>query len=196
MKKAERTRRVILDKAFELIYQNGYQATSIDRLLELTHVTKGAFYYHFKNKEDMGVKMVDEVIYPEIHQTLIAPLQYSEDPLNDIFNVIMNVFRTADYQKITYGCPASNMIQEMAPLSENFNEALKRMLDRWQGTIVEALDRGKQSGKVRKDVDSQSVAEFIVVSYEGLRSLGKVYQSKAYYKNFLKQLRVYLDSLK
>ncbi len=196
MTKAERTRKVILEKAFDLIYQNGYQATSVDHILEKTHVTKGAFYYHFKNKEHMGVSMVEEVIYPSLYEQLIAPLEGSEDPIQDIYMVIMNFFRTADYQTITYGCPTNNMIQEMAPLSEQFNDALKKILDKWQGTIQEVLESGKARGLVNRNVDSESVSEFVVVSYEGLRSLGKVYQSKTYYKNFLKQLRIYLDTLK
>ena len=196
MGKAAVTRKVILTKAFDLIYQKGYQSTSVDNILAQTHVTKGAFYYHFENKEDMGVKMVEEVIYPKLYDALILPLEESEDPINDIFQVIMNFFKLADYQTIMYGCPTNNMIQEMAPLSDRFHEALKKITDTWQGTIEEAIKRGQQAGNVNRTVDPESVAQFIIVSYEGLRSLGKVYQFKLYYKNYLKQLRAYLSSLK
>lgn len=195
MGKAAITRKTILNKAFDLIYQKGYQATSVDNILDQTHVTKGAFYYHFENKEDMGVRMVEEVIYPKLYDALIMPLEDSEDPINDIFKVIMNFFKLADYQTIMYGCPTSNMIQEMAPLSDRFHEALKNITDTWQGTIEAALKRGQENGTVNRTVDTESVAQFIVVSYEGLRSLGKVYQSKLYYKNYLKQLRSYLATL-
>lgn len=195
MGKAAITRKTILNKAFDLIYQKGYQATSVDNILDQTHVTKGAFYYHFENKEDMGVRMVEEVIYPKLYDALIMPLEDSEDPINDIFKVIMNFFKLADYQTIMYGCPTSNMIQEMAPLSDRFHEALKNITDTWQGTIEAALKRGQENGSVNRTVDPESVAQFIVVSYEGLRSLGKVYQSKLYYKNYLKQLRAYLATL-
>ncbi|MCD8540676.1 MAG: TetR/AcrR family transcriptional regulator [Leadbetterella sp.] len=50
MKKAEVTRLTILQKAFELIYVKGYQASSVDDILATTQVTKGAFYYHSKIK--------------------------------------------------------------------------------------------------------------------------------------------------
>ena len=43
MSKAAATRLTILQKAFELVYANGYQATSIDDILIKTAVTKGAF---------------------------------------------------------------------------------------------------------------------------------------------------------
>lgn len=43
MNKAESTRLTILEKAFKLIYEKGYQTTSIDDILATTKVTKGAF---------------------------------------------------------------------------------------------------------------------------------------------------------
>ena len=61
MKKAEGTRRNILEKAFELIYERGYQNTSIDDILATTGVTKGAFYYHFQNKDEMGLAIIHEI---------------------------------------------------------------------------------------------------------------------------------------
>lgn len=63
MKKAEATRMAILEKAFDLIYKQGYQATSIDDIIATTRLTKGAFFYHFKNKDEMGIAVINEVMY-------------------------------------------------------------------------------------------------------------------------------------
>jgi len=60
MSKAQDTRMTILRKAFELIYRQGYQATSIDEIIATTAVTKGALFYHFKNKEEMGLAIINE----------------------------------------------------------------------------------------------------------------------------------------
>ena len=65
MNKAQHTRQMILEKAFLMIYQNGYQSTSIDKIIETTDLTKGAFYYHFKNKETMGLAVIEEIIFPK-----------------------------------------------------------------------------------------------------------------------------------
>jgi AcrR family transcriptional regulator len=58
MKKSAATRLMILEKAFELIYAKGYQTTSIDDIIATTKVTKGAFYYHFKTKDEMGLLLL------------------------------------------------------------------------------------------------------------------------------------------
>ena len=55
MGNAAATKYVILEKAFELIYEKGYQATSIDDIIAKTKVTKGAFFYNFKNNTQIRV---------------------------------------------------------------------------------------------------------------------------------------------
>lgn len=57
MSKAQAIRSDILRRAMKLIYRQGFQSTSIDDILATTHVTKEAFYYHFKNKEEMGIRL-------------------------------------------------------------------------------------------------------------------------------------------
>lgn len=47
-------RRRILDAAIKLIRTNGYNATTVDELCTEAGVTKGAFFHHFKSKDDLG----------------------------------------------------------------------------------------------------------------------------------------------
>jgi len=75
MKKSETTRKDILTKAFQLIYARGYQATSVDDILATTRVTKGAFYYHFKNKDEMATAIIEEIIKPTMISSFIEPLK-------------------------------------------------------------------------------------------------------------------------
>src|SRR5690606_27776609 len=86
MKKAEATRLTILQKAFELIYVKGYQTTSIDDIIATTQVTKGAFYYHFKTKDEMGVAIINEILKPTLSNSFIKPLQKDQNPLDGIYN--------------------------------------------------------------------------------------------------------------
>lgn len=50
--KSERTKKLILDKAYELFYEEGFKSSSIDRIVKASHLTKGAFYHHFKSKKN------------------------------------------------------------------------------------------------------------------------------------------------
>lgn len=51
--KAFMTRQKILNAAETLFTSKGYDAVSVDEICESISLTKGAFYYHFKNKEEI-----------------------------------------------------------------------------------------------------------------------------------------------
>jgi len=196
MNKASNTRMHILEKSFGLIYQNGYQATSIDKIIETTKVTKGAFYYHFEDKEKMGLAMIKEVVAPRLDRLLISPIKNADDPLEKIYQTIKkNLVEDTDFD-IQYGCPINNLIQELSPIKESFKSTLQLVIENWKKTIVSELENGKKRGKVNENIDSNAVAEFIIVSYEGLRGTGKVYQNFKLYESYIDQLKFYLNALK
>src|SRR5512140_1568060 len=49
----EDSRRDLMNVAIDCFAKHGYAATSIDRIAKAAGVTKGALYYHFKDKEQL-----------------------------------------------------------------------------------------------------------------------------------------------
>jgi TetR/AcrR family transcriptional repressor of nem operon len=196
MKKAEATRSMILHKAFELIYVKGYQTTSIDDIIATTQVTKGAFYYHFKTKDEMGLAIINEVLKPTLASSFIEPLQGEQDPLNAIYNLMDSLLMKNEFLKVEYGCPASNFTQEMTPWNSEFNKALNELTREWTEAITATIERGKKSGVIHKEVNAKQVTTFVLSGYWGIRNLGKLENSKNVYISYLKQLKIYLNSLK
>lgn len=195
MKKAEATRMMILSKAFELIYEKGYQATSIDDIIATTKVTKGAFYYHFKSKDEMGLSIINELLKPGLTQSFIAPLQEEENPVTGIYNLMDHLLMRDKFLKVEYGCPASNFTQEMAPWNKLFSEALDDLTGRWQQLMINTLENGKKQGYIRKDVNTKQAVLFIMSGYWGVRNFGKLANNKSAYKPWLKELKIYLENL-
>jgi TetR/AcrR family transcriptional repressor of nem operon len=196
MKKAEATRLNILEKAFELIYVKGYRTTSIDDIIATTKVTKGAFYYHFKNKDEMGVSIINELLKPSLTSSFIAPLLNDSDPLDAIYNLMHNLLIENEFLKVEYGCPASNLTHEMTPWNADFHHALNDLTRQWIKTMADSLENGKKKGSVRANVDSLQATMFVMSGYWGIRNFGKLENSKKVYLPFLRELRNYLDSLR
>lgn len=195
MKKAAATRQNILQKSFELIYARGYQHASIDDILATTQVTKGAFYYHFKNKDEMGLAIINELMKPALTQSFTAPLQHTENPLDAIYNLMHHLLIENDFLKVAYGCPAANFTQEMTPWNEDFSKALNEITKDWIKIMTRAIEKGKKSGHIRKDVHAKKVTLFVMSGYWGIRNFGKLENSKKVYLPYLKELRSYLNSL-
>jgi AcrR family transcriptional regulator len=195
MKKAEATRLNILQKAFELIYVKGYQTTSIDDIIATTKVTKGAFYYHFKNKDEMGLAIINEILKPSLVSGFIAPLQKDPNPLDAIYNLMYQLLMKNEFMKVEYGCPAANFTQEMAPWNTDFRQALDELTDQWMKVMTAAIEKGKKDGFVRKNVNAKQVALFVMSGYWGIRNFGKLENSRSIYLPYLKQLKEYLQGL-
>ncbi|WP_099206190.1 TetR/AcrR family transcriptional regulator [Scatolibacter rhodanostii] len=58
----EETEQKILDSALKLFIQKGYEQTTIlDIVSEMGGLTRGAFYHHFKTKEDVFFALTDKI---------------------------------------------------------------------------------------------------------------------------------------
>ena len=80
----ERTRERLLQAAFREVYRTGFQSAGIDTILAATNVTKGALYYHFDSKEDLGHAIVEEIIAKLTVNKWLIPLQRSENPIDTL----------------------------------------------------------------------------------------------------------------
>lgn len=195
MNKAESTRLTIMEKAFKLIYIKGYQTTSVDDILATTKVTKGAFYYHFSNKDEMGMAIINELMKPSLTRSFIE-LQQTANPLEGIYNLMYDLLMKNEFLKVEYGCPASNLTQEMTPWNRDFSKILNDITHQWSKSLATAINAAKAKGLVRKDVNAKQVTMFVMSGYWGVRNLGKLENSRKPYVIYLKELKRYLSSLK
>lgn len=59
---ARQTRQRLLDAAWQLIGEQGYEALSAARLVRTAGVTKGALYHHFNSLEDAAYTALEQVL--------------------------------------------------------------------------------------------------------------------------------------
>lgn len=196
MKKAELTRLNILQKAYELIYTKGYQATSIDEIIAATKVTKGAFYYHFKNKDEMGIAVVNEVLSATTGYHFQLSAIIDRDPVETIYQMMHELLIENKFMKVEYGCPVSNLVQEMTPWHDNFREALKKEAAEWEKRLVTILENGKKNAFIRQDVNSVQATFFILSGYWGIRNFGKLQNDQSVYMYYLNELKIFLENLR
>ncbi|WP_256005455.1 TetR/AcrR family transcriptional regulator [Pedobacter deserti] len=195
MSKAAATKQAILAKSLELIYRKGYHGTSIDDIIKTINVTKGAFFYHFKSKEEMGLAIINEIFYPQVMDGLGRPLSQGEDVTEGIYKMLHTLLFDDSVFRVEYGCPVVNLVEEMSPVSEAFRKALGRLMQRVAEALESALLGAQKNGQIRADVDTKGVATFILTGYSGVRNLGKVLGRTAY-TGFLKEMKTYLSRLK
>ena len=196
MKKSANTRTTILQQAFELIYKKGYQSTSIDEIIATTKVTKGAFYYHFKNKKQMGIAVIKEIIQPKTIDLSISSLSSPDSLCDSLYTMIEELLLHNSFLTIEHGCPLANLTQEMSPLDNDFKQALNEVKSLWTDAISSSIIKEQQNNTLNPNINAEEVADFIIASYWGARALGKLSNKTNTYTHHLKQLKLYLTGLK
>jgi AcrR family transcriptional regulator len=78
--RGEATRERLVSSARDLFGERGYEATSIDAVLESAGVARGALYHHFQSKAELFDAVAQEVFVAIAEQTAAAG-QGNTDPL-------------------------------------------------------------------------------------------------------------------
>lgn len=195
-RKPDRTRRAILEAAFQEIYRNGYQGMRLDVVLAAIGLTKGALYHHFPNKLALGYAVVDEVIRGFLHELWLQPLAESSDPLQRLIEFIGDLDTVLGGQIVLLGCPMNNLAQEMSPLDEGFRSRLDALYQEWRAGIQNALQRAQDQGGIRTEVNCAHAATFVLAALSGCIGAGKNTQSAQQLAICTEGLIDYLRSLR
>ena len=192
----ETTRDRILFAAFKEVHLNGFQAASIQNIINSAGVTKGALYHHFNSKDDIGYALLDEIFSKYVESEFIAPLQSSDDPITALINHLQETGAKMSEQDIALGCPLDHFSQEMAPIDIEFQKRLDRLYQRKNNALISALKRGQLAGNVTSEVAAESIALMINATLQGCmamaknsRSLETLMQCGAGLFHYLEQLR-------
>ncbi len=158
-KHPEKTVQLILDVAFRLFMEKGYEHTSIQDMIDhLGGLSKGAIYHHFKSKEDILVAVADRMT-AESNQMLAAIRDRADlngrEKLKTIFRESINR-------------PVQNDIFTVAP---DFHNNPKLLFSLLHDTIEEAapnyilpiIEQGRSDGSIKSDYPKQ-LAELILLT--------------------------------
>ena len=195
--KSQETKRLIIETSFDMFYLNGYNNTSIPDIMKKTNLTKGAFYHHFKNKLEIGKKVIEDILSIRIYNGFIKPLK--ENKSKSVSDLLVYVFteRIANFteKEKALGCPANNMINEIGCSVHDFREPLRKLMDGWKDALIDVIDLGKKNNEIKKEVDSNAAATYLICSFEGARGIRKIYNDDALFSNYLEAVKEYIRSI-
>ncbi len=155
-------RNEIVNKSFFQFLNKGYKACSLKDLEIATGLTKGAFYYYFRNKEEIlkaGIEKylsaVSELGEEEFLQiaslkeyiyVIVERKERNAEKLQELFDFF--IIEVAFFQLVLE-------VERLFPEYRcRINELSKNRLSRWEYMILKA----KQQGEIRADLDTTVLA--------------------------------------
>jgi TetR/AcrR family transcriptional repressor of nem operon len=190
----ERTRKRLLQAAFQEIHRSGFRSADVDAILAMAGVTKGALYYHFDSKEALGYAVVDEVIASNLHQKWVQPLRNAKNPIDVLVRIIQS--ESLKREDVQRGCPLLNLSQEMSGLDEGFRRRTAKLYRDWHDSMAEALREGQKRRVVRSDINANETATFLIAAWEGYVVLGKNSQDPLTIQSGQRRVSGQLESLR
>ena len=141
------TRNDILDAAEHVFSERGVSRTSLEDIALEAGVTRGAIYWHFKDKRDLFASMVDRVTLPMEAMVAASSDESVEDPMASLKACAVNCLkRTATdpqvqrvFDVVTHKC---EYLGEMAGLNNRISAVQKGCVDRTEQAIRNAIKRG------------------------------------------------------
>ena len=194
--KSELTKQHIVHEAFKLFYENGFKATSINDVMKATKMTKGAFYHHYKNKEQLALEVIKLKVQKRVYDGMIAPLSREGNVMEILENTFIDRMKSFPVYDKTNGCPMNNFINEIGSYESSYQSALKNIIEKWKDALVALIDKGKKQGSIKENVQSKAVAIYLISAFEGIRGIRKLYNNDQIVNQYIAGLSNYLQHIK
>lgn len=191
----EKTRAHILEAAFLEIYRRGLNGVGVRELAAKADVTIGAFFHYFPTKNHVAYAIVDEIIHTGILDRWIKPLAAYKNPLQGILKCFKNTFENWPDDFVSLGCPLNNLTQELSASDDLMKAKTQTVLLDWIEKTKIHLKRAQDDGYLRKNINIQELAEFIVTFQEGTFAMGKALNDRRIFDSMYKNLKHHLDSV-
>jgi len=154
----EPSRKPLLRAAVDCFARLGYQGTTIDRIARDAGVTKGAVYYHFRDKEQLLFEAVKDHV-GEFERQVLAEVTPEMDAMAALRRVVDVCFFHATVSShrrfiITLMVEA---LDTNPALSAEFRNILRRM----RVFLADVVRQGQQRGALREDVSAEAAAAAI-----------------------------------
>jgi TetR/AcrR family transcriptional repressor of nem operon len=168
-----------LDRAMDVFWAKGYEATSLDDLCDVTGLSRSSLYATFGSKRNLLLKSVDR--YVAQRGPNLAAILAQDLPVRDAFATLARHF----IDQIVAGpgrrgCFLGNCAAELPRGDRVALARVRRGLESTEATFQHALARAKVRGELRADADLDALARCLTAGFQGLRLVGKVNQDRAF----------------
>jgi TetR/AcrR family transcriptional regulator, transcriptional repressor for nem operon len=185
----------LLDAALSVIRARGYSATSVDELCAAAGFTKGAFFHHFKSKDELGVAAADHWSATTGAVFADAPYHAHAAPLDRVLGYLE--FRKALLQGGVpeFTCLVGTMVQETYATSPAIRQACERSITGHAATLEADIEAAIRERNMAADWTAKSLALHTQAVLHGAFILAKATGGAEIAADSIDHLRRYIELL-
>ena len=185
----------LLDAAVHLVRAQGYEATTVDDICRAAGLTKGAFFHHFKSKEDLAIAAAAHFSAMAEEVFNAAPYRRFADPLDRLLGYVD--FRSAILARPIpeFTCLLGTMVQEAYETHPAIRRACEAYISVHAAEVAQDIVAAKALYASEATWSAESLALYTQAVLQGAFILAKAKSGSAVARECLAHLRGYLEHL-
>jgi TetR/AcrR family transcriptional regulator, transcriptional repressor for nem operon len=190
-----KTRDSLMEAAFGLVRRQGLAATSVDEICAAAGVSKGAFFHHFRSKDELAAAAAHH--WSAVTEPVFAAADYHApaDPVDRLLGYIDLRGEMMAGEIAEFTCFAGTMVQEAWATSPAVQAGAWDSMSRHAEALVPDIVAAKASRGIGDEVNARSLALHTVAVVQGAFILAKASGDAATGAETVRHLRRYIEML-
>jgi len=164
------TKEKIIEGALYIFLEKGFSQTSIEDIVKPLNLTRGAFYWHFKDKDDVFRSIIEKEHSQRIvsMKTILEEESDERTRLEKIMNNILDHFydieRFRSFIKLRWFRVEQDPYKFSVPVTELMNKTT-------QSIIMDSLNSAKEKNLLREDIGTEETTFHLITITNGVYRL-------------------------
>ena len=157
----------ICQSAVRTFSSKGYHKTTMDDIAAEAGLTKGAIYWHFKNKREL-FKFLIESRFKELDELISTALSAKAPPPSKILGVFWVCLDY--YEKNRDFCALIKVFHSegIVLIDKEFETWLRNIYSRYREMLAEVIRQGIADGYFEPGIDPQMAGSVLIAVFDGL----------------------------
>ena len=163
----------VLDKAVEVFWTKGYEASSMQDLVDAMGIQRGSLYATFGSKQQLFLRSLDRYGKVVVKQFLdiLESKPSAIESIELFFAQLVEHLLTAGPLR---SCLVTNSAIERGLRDEATKQQVLHLLNALEMGFYKTLERAQKNGEISTELDLNRHANFLTSNMQGLLVMGKV----------------------
>jgi len=164
-------RHEVLNRAMAVFWERGYEATSIQDLLQAMGINRGSLYATFGDKQQLFLAVLDH--YADKVSTAMLDALGDADPRRAIAQMFAVLLRRTSDPSWPRGCLNTNTALECPGSGDAITRTVAERLGQQESALYHVLHRAQVAGALNRGQDCRALARFFVGVAQGVNVVHK-----------------------
>ena len=182
----------VLKKAVDLFWLKGYNATSMQDLVDGLGISRSSLYDTYGDKHTLFIKALES--YQTASSGQMCGIVNSNKPAKETIRKLLEMIAgELVNDKTNKGCFMVNAEVEVAPHDTEVSEMICNSDQQVEDAFYAVIKKGQETGEIKNPQDARALARFTFNTVKGIRVTAKSTNDKAVFEDIIEMALSVLD---